>query len=147
MFSNGLYYVDLANAHSLDRVKQILRKEKVEYQNEDTLIVMDHIDNICNKQGSSFRWWVIDLVDKFKTKICLISRGKIDESLYRNDGAQITSLKLGQLNEFESADLLIALTKRQITLNELDCLCQMSVHEVLQQDNRLLACNGVPYYI
>lgn len=87
---------------------------------EDTLIIFDHIDEIWKKHGPQFRWWVIDIADRFKATILLISRDKIEQDLTTSDVVEVKSYELGPLNDFESADLLIASSKRILTKDELD---------------------------
>lgn len=47
----------------------------------DTLIIFDHIDELWTKHGPQFRWWIIDVADRFKATILLISRERIDTDL------------------------------------------------------------------
>lgn len=89
---------------------------------ENTLLIFDHIDEIWKKHGPQFRWWVIDLADRFKATILLISRVRIEEDLQESDVVEVKSLELEPLNEYESADLLISKmssSKRVLSLEEL----------------------------
>lgn len=57
-------------------------------------------------------------------------------------------LQLDVLNEYESVDLLIASTKRPLTLDELYCDgTSMTLHEALQHEPNLKNCQGIPQYI
>jgi len=115
---------------------------------EDTLLIFDHIDEIWKKHGPQFRWWVIDIADRFKATILLISKMKVEDDLQESNVVKVKSIELQPLNEYESADLLIAYTKRVLTLDELHCgMTSMSLHEALEVELNLKNCQGIPQYI
>mmetsp|Transcript_36566 Transcript_36566/g.42090 ORF Transcript_36566/g.42090 Transcript_36566/m.42090 type:complete len:97 (-) Transcript_36566:199-489(-) len=96
----------------------MLRNEKCDYMNDDTLLILDHIDIIWKKHSTQFRWWILDIANRFGTTILLIIRNDISEEL-KSDLVTIKNFELGPLNDYESADLLIASSKRMITTDEL----------------------------
>lgn len=137
-FNNGNYYFDLSKINTAEQCKRMLREEGVEYVMEDTLLILDHVDAIWKKSGPQFRWWVVDLANRFGATILLVSRTKIDEELQDGNIIEVKSIELGPLNEYESADLLIAASKRVITKEELICeSTNMTLHEALQHEPNL----------
>lgn len=59
------------------------------------------------------------MADRFKATILLISRDNIEDDLTESDVVKVKSIRITPLNEYESADLLIASSKRVLTLEEL----------------------------
>lgn len=83
-FNNGNYYFDLTDVTTNEKLKSLLRDYGVENSMDDTLLIFDHIDSLWAKQGTQFRWWVIDLANRFKGTILIISRNKIDDEIHEN---------------------------------------------------------------
>ena len=148
LFNSGNYYVDLTNVSSAEQCKKFLKDQNVEYNVQDTLLILDHVDQIWKKHGAQFRWWVIDVANRFGVTILLISRESITEQLQDSNVIEVKGIEIGPINEYESADLLIALTKRVITLNEIHCdSTSMTLHSALEFEPNLRNCSGVPQYI
>ena len=62
---------------------------------------------------------------------------------------KIRELELSPLNEYESADLLLASTVKPLTLDQL-CFPDdgtISLHSAIQMEEKLKKCSGVPEYI
>ena len=86
---------------------------------EDTLLILDGVDKLWKKHKSQFRMWLIDIAGRFGAKILLSLRQPIQDELHHEDIINIKELELTKLNDYESADLLLAATKKTLTLDDL----------------------------
>lgn len=137
-FLNGNYYFDLREIKTAEQLKKMIKDEKCDYLNEETLLVLDHCDLIWKKHGAQFRWWVLDIANRFKTSILIVTRDNISNELMNENIVKSKSFELGPLNEYESADLLLAVTNRIITKDELHMNSEMTIHEALEHEPNLI---------
>jgi hypothetical protein len=116
--------------------------------NEDVLLIFDNIEGLCKNHKSQFRWWILDVASRFGATILLLCRKKLTDYLNEANILEVKNLDLEALNEYESADMLIATCKRILTVEEMyQDEDEVNLHEALQLEPNLRNCSGVPSYI
>jgi hypothetical protein len=147
-FMNGNYYFDLKNVKTSEQLKNLIKSENWDYMNKNVLLIFDNIENLYEHHKVQFRWWILDLASRFKATFLLISRVNITD--YFNEVNILTAKNwdLEPLNEYESADMLIAICKRMISVDDLyQDEDEINLHQALQLEPNLRNCCGIPAYI
>ena len=80
-FNTGNYYFDLMYIKTADQWKKLMKEQGWNTMNEDTLLIFDHADLIWKRHGTHFRWWILDITNRFKSTILLITRDWIFNEL------------------------------------------------------------------
>ena len=116
--------------------------------NEDTLLIFDHTDYFWKKHGTQFRWWILDLTNRYKTRILLITTNNIFDHFQNETLVKFKNVELGPLNEDESAELLLSYSTRIKTVDDINLDdSNLNLYDALKSQQNLIKWRGEPQYI
>ena len=101
-----------------------------------------------NKHGAQFRWWILDISHRYKSKILLITANNIINQLQNETLIKVKSIELGPLDSNESIQLLLSSWKRIKTVDDLNIdNAGSSLYEALKNESNFIKCRGEPQQI
>ena len=168
-FSSGIFYIDLNNIKSIEKIKEILQEEEfyaaLEASNKlrkaessidyRILLVLDNVDQIIEYADNNLFLLLSALSAESNTiHFVLISSIKVNNK----NNEQFEYLQLSNLEIYESAYFFLSYCRRPISNKEIDfdksdndnsysiSECKNLV-ELISLSSRLKMCRGIPKYI